>query len=479
MALNPQQSSPVFPSARAAIPLPPHAVYWAEGLLLMPQHFQQSFLRADMVSAYHMQTVSPWAWGVVQCALDERGWSKGQVRVAELEAVLPDGTVVSAPAGPGELSLTLDQSDPTRRSWLVWLVLPFGAERSGDGGAGAELSRYRATDQAGVVDLLGGDGGCTMTRLAPNVRLWVGEGVPPAFCGFPLIRVEKTADGFRADPAYQPPALRLSALQGLRDRCVQLCTTLRAQATRLAEQAGGGISAFAAPPVRDLRVTVGHLGACLPLLEALVLDADPHPFQVYCTLLDLAGRVAVLRDALIPPPFPRYRHDDLMIAFDGVLDFLEQTLDSLGRANRVIRFVPCDGGYQLPADSLTDETLLPQIPGGAVAPLVIAVTCPQGVEDHLVEHWVMTSTLCGAARMEMARSHRLLGLRRERIDRAPELGLEARRGMLLFAVHPDHGWFCADDSLVMLNRGSHGSDRAPGRPEEIVLHQKMGGGDGP
>lgn len=428
----------------------------------MPQHFQQAFLRADLLSAYQMRAVSAWSWGVLRHDFDSRVWGQGAVSLTALEAILPDGTVVRAPdpASPVPLAAVLDQSDPARRSWLVWLALPLGAARLGlmpGAATAADLSRFRVAEQAAVPDAVSGAGEAAIARLEPNVRLWVGDQLPPAFTGFPLVRVLRTADGFRPDPSFLPPALRLSALPPLQERCRRLCSDLRAQAERLVAQAGGGGTAFAAATVRDVRGMATTLGACLPVLESLVLDDDPHPRPLHLALLDVAGRVASLREALIPPPFSGYDHNNPLAALSEVLGFVEETLRALGQSSRVVRFTPADDGFRLAGHT---------VPVSGTGRMVIAVTCPQGVEEYAVERWMLTATVCGRSRRDLARSHRLLGLRRDRIDRDPSLGLEARRGTLLFTLTGDAGWFREDDALVIGNRAPD----QDGHPEEIVLH---------
>lgn len=428
----------------------------------MPQHFQQAFLRADLLSAYQMRAVARWSWGVLRHDFDSRAWGQGAVSLTGLEAILPDGTVVRVPdpAFPAPLAVPLDQTDPTRRSWLVWLALPLGAARLGlmpGGATAADLARFRVAEQAGVGDALTGEGEASLLRLEPNVRLWVGDQLPPAFTGFPLVRVLRTADGFRPDPAFLPPALRLSALPPLQERCRRLCSDLRAQANRLVAQAGGGVTAFTTASVREVQTMAVTLGSCLPVLEALVLDDDPHPRMLHLALLEAAGRLAALRDALIPPPFSAYDHDNPAQSVMDVLGFLEETLYGLGQSSRVVRFTPAEEGFRLAGST---------VPSSGTGRMVIAVTCPQGVEEFAVDRWMQTATVCGRMRLDLARSHRLLGLRRDRIDRDPSLGLEARRGTLLFAVTGDAGWFREEDALMISNRAPD----QEGRPEEIVLH---------
>src|SRR5262249_28543467 len=72
-ALRPPPDAPPASGERRfhrGAPLPmsardlPAAIQWYEGMLLAPQHFQQSSLRQEALLAYHLAALSPYHWGV-------------------------------------------------------------------------------------------------------------------------------------------------------------------------------------------------------------------------------------------------------------------------------------------------------------------------------------------------------------------------------------------------------------------------------
>ena len=48
----------------------PAAIQWHEGMLLAPQHFQQLGARQERLLHYHVETVSPFHYGVRSLRLD-------------------------------------------------------------------------------------------------------------------------------------------------------------------------------------------------------------------------------------------------------------------------------------------------------------------------------------------------------------------------------------------------------------------------
>ncbi|MDF1750691.1 MAG: type VI secretion system baseplate subunit TssK, partial [Alphaproteobacteria bacterium] len=73
----------------------PDAIQWHEGMLLAPQHFQQLAVRGEELIAYHTATSSPFHWGIRHLKVDPVQLVSGIFRVLELEAVLPDGLIVT------------------------------------------------------------------------------------------------------------------------------------------------------------------------------------------------------------------------------------------------------------------------------------------------------------------------------------------------------------------------------------------------
>src|SRR5690606_29497365 len=86
----------------------PDALVWHHGMLLAPQHFQQLSRRHEMLLYYHARTVAPYHWGVRHLEFDRVMLVGGVLRVRELEAILPDGLVVSHAGGPDRADLQLD-----------------------------------------------------------------------------------------------------------------------------------------------------------------------------------------------------------------------------------------------------------------------------------------------------------------------------------------------------------------------------------
>ncbi|MFX6872966.1 type VI secretion system baseplate subunit TssK, partial [Acinetobacter baumannii] len=49
----------------------PDPVLWHDGMLLLPQHFQQQALRQEGLIDYRMRRMHPFSYGIVQLAIDQ------------------------------------------------------------------------------------------------------------------------------------------------------------------------------------------------------------------------------------------------------------------------------------------------------------------------------------------------------------------------------------------------------------------------
>ena len=85
----------------------PPAIQWHEGMLLAPQHFQTLGRRQELLLHYHASAVSPFHWGLTHLEIDRVVLMDGVFRIVELEAVMPDGMLVSWSAADG-IDLKID-----------------------------------------------------------------------------------------------------------------------------------------------------------------------------------------------------------------------------------------------------------------------------------------------------------------------------------------------------------------------------------
>jgi type VI secretion system protein ImpJ len=365
----------------------PAAIQWHDGLLLEPQHFQESARRFERLFDYHLAQLSPFHYGVVDCAIDAALLPGGVLRLNTLEAVMPDGLVVHHPfradfeaAKAPELDLRAPAFDALFDKGPVTVHLAVMGE---DAEAAAERGdvRYDTSAAAYAYDEIG-RGKLEIPRLLPRIKLVVPEASgtrSPAEVTMPVCRLKRGTKNVYEEVAYEPPRLRVAGgsllynlcngdiVKPLKDKALRLATTARALVESAPEEWQRKV---------NLKQQVHALCAGLPPVEAL-LEGGAHPHAVYLALAGLVGQVAAASQELIPPApaasFP-YRHEDLLASFTGVRDYIGAVRDAI---------LESFDEYPLAYDSAKGRYQARMPPGWKDRHLALAVRALAGPRDDL------------------------------------------------------------------------------------------------
>jgi type VI secretion system protein ImpJ len=434
----------------------PAAIQWHEGMLLTPQHFQQDAARTEMLLQYSTLSAAPFAWGVQRLHLDTRLISSGSFRVLQLEAMMPDGTVVSHRAERDrELMVDLIPHKEAMRSApvAVHLALPARASAAVRGG----LSRYESFESEPIADENTGNADLRIPRLRPSLTLFLGETPPPKYISFPLAQVRfEDENYYLAD--YVPASLSVPANSALGRTCSQLVARLREKAVTISEQVRSPAAVLDMPMMLDSKLRVQTLVAALPRMEAVLSTGVAHPFTLYTELCGVAGQLCSLGASLLPPVFSTYNHRELRASFNEVISFCHRMVDEgVPESYRALTFRFADGVFSLNFE-----------PEYVNKRLVLGMRVPGGAGERDVVSWAEECLIGSQSVIQSLRERRILGAARQHVDRDQDL-LPAR-GVILFSLRPDPEYIRQSEPLQILNF----NDR-PGsiRPLEIVLYVKQ------
>ena len=333
----------------------PDAIQWHEGMLLAPQHFQQSALRTETLLNYQMHLAAPFHWGIRQLDIEEIALAGGTFRLEQLEAVMPDGLLVYHTASTGQdLSIALDP-DALRTTPLL-IHLAVAASPTGGAGGQGELARYLSCEGPAIVDDNTGAGELSIPRLRPRLHLFVGETPPAKYVSFPLAQVSYS-DGTFIVTDYIPPRLAVTPGSPLARRGEQIAAHLREKAHFLAERARSPAALEDRSLSAEGERRIGVLTRGLPGFEAVLFSGAAHPFALYVALCALAGQVAGIGRTTLPPVFKPYNHNDLSATFEPVFTFIDEMLAQVHEAYSVLDFKAAEGMFSL------------RLPAGITAPV--------------------------------------------------------------------------------------------------------------
>ncbi len=312
-------------------------IVWQEGMFLSPQHFQQWDTFAAAETWFRHSSLAPFAWGVRRIAFDNEALENKRLALDVLEAVLPDGTVVRAPAvDPLPPARQLEEIfKPQLSEMNVYLALPDrrpGIPVCRLGGRQGTVESSHLAETVEVEDENSPGKTIDMTAARQNLKLMLSGENLDGYVTLMVGRLKRDADArIVLDPAYSPPSLSLEAAGPVPDQLRSILETLAAKSSTLAEQnrqRGGGMVEFGSGNVGNFWL-LHTVNSYIPLVAHLQSVAETHPLELYRTLVQLAGALCTFCFHLHPRDVPAYAHDDLGGTFTELTKMLLELLETV------------------------------------------------------------------------------------------------------------------------------------------------------
>jgi len=431
------------------------SIQWHEGMLLSPQHFQQATLRSEQLLAYTLHTAQPFFWGIRHFKLDASSLLGEQLRITDLEAIMPDGLLVTIkPEQDNELWLDLKpyldvlKNEPL----IVYLCVP--AYRPGS----SSNIRYDSKEQV-VADYNTGDNSLSIPRLKPRLSLMAGEQPSSSrFTYFPLLQLVLRSENIE-QTNFIPPLLEIGGTHlKLTEWLSEISLQMREKAILLSQQLRSSVHGIRGhkPVLYDTRTVLQGLVNPLPEFEALLRTGLVHPYSVYVFMCHLAGQLAAFVGSVVPPVFPKYDHNQLRNSFTPVVAFIQEMLDTIHERYQVIVFNYQDEQFSLLAEPEWLENYM-----------IIGLKAGSGGNENDLQQWGETCLIGGQNHLDSMLVRRVLGATRKRIDKEDSMDLIAPKDVVLLRVEVDPALIQAGEPLVLFNPQHHNI-----APEQVVFYLK-------
>ncbi|WP_191489045.1 type VI secretion system baseplate subunit TssK [Pseudomonas sp. FEN] len=312
-------------------------VVWAEGMFLLPQHFQQQERHHRARLAQVLRALQPHGWGFAALKIDAAQLALGTLALSACEGIMPDGSPFALT--DEELArLRYPVADSERD---VQLVLALAVKRPGatdtEASPGADsLARYRISEiMVADVHAEGAEPACLqVSRL--HLKLAREEQVAASHVFLRVARVvERTATGLVVlDRQQVAPLLAWRCSSVLARSVDELIARARQRGVALAEGLGqGGLGGLTEIQQYVMLQSVNRAES---LLLHLASQPALHPELLYRELVRLAGELAIFcPDRKRPRAYPPYRHDRLGETFVPLLQDLLQALSAVTSADVV------------------------------------------------------------------------------------------------------------------------------------------------
>ncbi|WP_032112459.1 type VI secretion system baseplate subunit TssK [Candidatus Paracaedibacter symbiosus] len=431
------------------------AIQWYEGMLLSPQHFQQQELRWHQLQSIQVSHLSAHHWGVINLEFDPVTLPTGLLRVLNLQAIMPDGLVVTHISKPDAAQLQLDLNLSKQKIMdmgaTVYVVVPEYTE--GFSPVRSEMPRFEAIEGESVTDDNANDNVIQIPRLLPRVSLMVSDAPPARYTSFPIAKVGYVDESFILQP-YVPPCFRVPQVSMLGERCGIVVRRLREKSAYLSEKWQAQLGT---PLIGETTSQMRPLVQSLPVIEPLLLSDVAHPFQLYQALCQVAGYVSTLRLGQIPPIFPSYNHNDLLTTFQSLFDWVNIVIDSLEKAYSILLFAQRDRLFTI---KIQPEIVTPQ--------LLVGLKAPAAMSEGELSDWMRDAIITTESHFESARIRRITGAHREAVTDQELYDLMPGRGVLIFQIDAEAQFITRGERLIIVNP----ADSMEKRPTEIVFYIK-------
>ncbi|MBX9785774.1 MAG: type VI secretion system baseplate subunit TssK [Alphaproteobacteria bacterium] len=429
---------------------------WYEGMLLMPQHFQQADIRVENLMSYYMSHTFPYYWGIHHLKIDKALLTSGTFRPLELEAIMPDGLIISSlPSNSTPLEINLhtlkDQLQKTPQ--YIYLCVP--PQKFQEGHPEEEVPRYISSLSGQIVDINTGEQPIEIPLLEPNLSLQVGSEPPAHYVSFPIAQIKYGAKSFSLTD-YLPPQPQVDLSSGIGAVCNQLSEQLRLKLGYLQQK----VQAVWSKAVKDSffeeieQIRLKLIAGLLPF-EALLSSQAASPLQLFKELCSLAGQISGVKYGESPPRFQPYNHLDLRFTFNEVINYIKKVLDEIQESYTIVPFTLNDRVFTLQLDSswVGDR-------------LVLGIMANAEMGTEALINWINNCVIVTDKNISLARDNRVLGANRTIVPEIPSLNLVATSGIQLLVVDVDPHYIDPKGTLCIFNV----SDNEDNRPSELVLY---------
>jgi type VI secretion system protein ImpJ len=313
----------------------PYGVRWYEGMLLTPQHFQQSEKFNFSERHFWASALSPFSWGIISLDYDENQLINGIFHVKTCKAIFSDGLLYDyLPGISTELKFDLTDFKDEMRTSQKGLVLR--VPKVLDPSLQTEDKRFLSNFSTEEFDDDKVDNLITVERKIPNVSLALEGDHKGLYSEIRLIEVIFDGERFVATD-FHPPAFNLLPKSKINERIRQIITTLREKTIYLSDKLKISQRDRKESGVDEKLFLFVFLSQVLTELEAQT-SFEIMPAELYSTIVRLSGTVSHISNFSAPPFSGNYNHSDIVTSFEPHLMMIESALGSLTRSHTLIEF---------------------------------------------------------------------------------------------------------------------------------------------
>lgn len=341
-------------------------LFWHQGLLLQPQHFQLSDLHhQSLLNSFH-SLFDPHRWGVGEREIQEAALGNRSFALLRGEFLFPDGTYAVFPGNAITAARSFDDAwVEGGKPFTVFVGLRKWSDveqnvtiLSGLENTTEVTSRFATTaDPEEVKDLYQEGPAAQIKRLHYVLKIFWETEIDRAgdYDLVPLAQLERIGDEIQLSSRFVPPTLTISSSEILLNLIKEIRDIVAARANQLGEykqERGIHTAEFG---TRDMvyLLALRSLNRYVPLLFHLTEARQVQPWTAYGVLRQLIGELSSFSTGVNvlgeledgTPRLPAYDHRNLWSCFSSSLALVTQLLDEITAGPEYMIQLAFDGTY--------------------------------------------------------------------------------------------------------------------------------------
>lgn len=425
----------------------PLTINWHEGMLLSQHHFQQNDSRIFQILSFQMDCISHNNYGIKHLEYDKNSLSNGIYRIEELEAIFPDGLIISyypkLQNGLKPIEINLDNCIVNDNNILVYLVIT--KELKDTSPVTGENPRFYEIETDSVKDNNLETNEISIPRLFPNAYLYSGNTLPEFCTGFPICLINASS-GMYSVSNWTPPCLYINKNSKIYNICIELTKSLREKLT------------ITETDIEVQRILF-NIKLVLPTLEAMLYSNDLKPYDLYIELTRVLGAVSIIKQDEILQPVVPYNHNDI----DGCIYYLIKLI------NDYISYI--DKNYTMLHFNKRDRFFYKYLTSNDIESIknnkiYIGIKGEKLNTINDIELWLKESIIVSDFALDQVRTKRIQGASRNILDKNIASKLMPSSGVVLFEIDLDKKYIREEQNLHIFNPGNSSNFT----PTDIILY---------
>ena len=425
----------------------PLNINWHEGMLLSQHHFQQNDLRTDQISAFYVDCISHNNYGIKHLVYDKNALNNGIYRIEELEAIFPDGLVISyypkLQKGLKPIEINIDNCIVNNNIILIYIAITKVLQDVSQ--VIGEHPRFYEIETNDIKDNNLETNKISIPRLFPNVFLHSGDKLPEFCTLFPICLIN-VSGGMYSISDWTPPCLYINKNSKIHNLCIELLKLLREKLT-------------ITDPDLEIQSILFNIRLVLPALETIIYSNSLKPYYLYIELARVFGAVSIIKKDDPLPVIVPYDHNDIDGCICYLLKLINDYISYIGRDYTILHFNKKERFFY---KYLTGKNL------NSIknSKLYIGVKGEKLSTINDIELWIKESIIVSDFALDKVRTKRIQGASRNMLDKNIASKLMPSSGFVLFEIELDKKYIGEEQNLHIFNPGNSSNFT----PVDIILY---------